>query len=118
MNVVRLSRESIEIHSSFLTYVMLTRKRTNVGEKRSIQLGLKLFEYVVHLSDVKLPQRNSFFEWGRIIFLRGSHVSRNPRCDLRRNFFLFFLFLFFSFFFFSLSNILFNILLQIFYIVQ
>lgn len=32
-----------------------------------VQLGLKLFEYTDHLSNVKLPGRNLFFEWGNLL---------------------------------------------------
>lgn len=35
-----------------------------VNSSQLVQLGLKLFEYTDHLSNVKLPRRNSFFEWG------------------------------------------------------
>lgn len=43
------------------------RKRVAVNRRQLVQLGLKLFEYTNHLSNVKLPERNSFFEWGNLL---------------------------------------------------
>lgn len=52
-----------------------------VNSSQLVQLGLKLFEYTDHLSNVKLPRRNSFFEWGNPLSRDNSQFEIKLYCQ-------------------------------------
>lgn len=69
----------------------MSKEKVAVNSSQLVQLGLKLFEYTNHLSNVKLPGRNSFFEWGNLLFTEhvtiffrhDTHAHTHACCDQR-----------------------------------